>query len=163
MKKRFITVSEVDQEVEKVSRRIATAITVDITDTADKQNILSDVAFLKCQIRDLQRQNLCLEFLVEHPDFNFDEKLSQELSYIEKSLYNNIVAESLINKYGYTYMLDNYHPDFILGVCRALVEAALDRRCEYPTLWSDLIMTCGLITKTITDNYGPVETDKGIL
>lgn len=162
MKNRFVTVNEVDGALEKLSKRITTAISVDIIDSSEKQEALSEITSLKCQIRDLQRQNLCLEFLVEHPNFNLDKQLTIETSYIEKYFLENRSADALINRYGYNYMLDNYHPDFILKLCQILVETFLDRRYEIFTLWMSLISTCGIITKNITNNYGPVETDNGI-
>jgi hypothetical protein len=160
MRKVLIEICKEDKQAELAAIRIAKALSED-----REHNIvaLDDITNLRLKIRDLQRKNLELQFLVDNPDFDVDMQISKERDYLVNSFINNESIMNLYARYSYDYFSDNYHPEFITKLCTLLYNVCIDKKAQPNQLWSDLLITSGFITKDIISNYGPVETDKGII
>ena len=161
MRRVLLDTCKMDRQAEQAASRITRALSADLT--SNSANALDDVTTLRFQVRDLQRKCLELQFLVDHPNFNLDAQLANDRLIIGRNFANGETITNLYARYGYDYFSDNYHPEYISKVCGLLYNACLDHRVSPNQLWNDLLITAGFITKDIILDFGPVETDKGII
>jgi hypothetical protein len=157
MRRVLMQTRHIDRQAEDAARRIATALDMD-SSLSVKTAALSAVGELRIQIRDLQRSNLELQYQVDNPDFEIGERLDDDRGYISECS-----LAALFNRYNYYYFVENYHPDYVVQLCTLLCNKCLELKAQSNELWDSLLVTSGFITKDITKNFGPVETDKGII
>lgn len=160
MRKLFVEIRRNEKQAEHAARKITTAL--DYVDPDVKVAALSSVGELRLQLRDLQRQNLCLQFLVDAPGFDLERALEKEKKYIENFFSEGQPFSSLNNRYDYEFFSDNFHPDYVVGLCKYLSEVYETRNLPQNDLWLMLLKSSGYITQNITDNFGPIETDDGV-
>jgi hypothetical protein len=149
----------IDRQAERAAKRIATALDMPVG-TEIKAAALSAAGELHIQIRDLQRQNLELRYLVENHGFDPDVQIEKEEQYVRRCFSTNVQLNSIFNRYDYEYFLDMYHPGYIYKLCKALVSLFGDYKVEPADLWSALIVSTGYITEEITDTFGQEDVDE---
>jgi hypothetical protein len=161
MRKILLETCNIDRQAEKAARRISIALDLPLgPDT--KAAALSSVGELRIQIRDLQRQNLEWRFLAENPGFDLEKQLQKEKRAINKVFEDGLPISSLYNRYDFDYFMENYHPGFIVQLCKLLGALFSDRKTELLELWEMLLDSTGYITSDIVANFGPEETDNGV-
>jgi BMFP domain-containing protein YqiC len=162
MRRILLSTKDIDQHAADAAHRIATALDISVSPDI-KAVALSSVGELRIQIRDLQRQNLELQFLVDVPGFDVQTQLSVEARYIRKCLEDRLPVSALPNRYCYDYFVENYHPEYVLQLCKLLCASCSDSKIPSSDLWEMLIRTSGFISTDIAKNFSPLETDNGIL
>jgi len=160
MRQVLLEVRHTDKEAELAARRIITAL--DITDP-EAQTALDDITSLIIQIRDLQRRNLCLEFLNSDPEFDVDQQLKRDRLNISSLANHSRAYLNLCARYDYNFFIEYFHPDYIVSLCTLLLDTCDERHFTVFPLWTALRSTNGFITKDIADKFGHVEVDEGLV
>ena len=80
-----------------------------------------------------------------------------------KEKLEKLDINSISSKYCFMYFLDCYHPSYIVEICKYILDHCISFNLKVNPLWIELKASDGFITKGIIDNYGPQETDKGVV
>jgi hypothetical protein len=163
MRTLLVEVSQIDRQAEAAAKRIAKALSMDLTEPVISTS-LDDISFLRVQIRDLQRRNLELSFLVYNPGFDVDDEVAYELKWIKDFSSQNGDRLIVQARYSYEFFEQKYHPEFVVRVCEFLCNVYVDRDFKPFELWVALIKTNGIINKEIVKYFGPIDVpEKGII
>jgi hypothetical protein len=164
MRRILLETSHIDRESNKVARRIATALGIESDIPFDvKTCALSDLGRLRIIIRDLQKENIILRFLVDNPDFDVQETLDEDRKYLVRYFQNKHSVETLNNRYDYDYFIDHYHPEYIMQLCKILVYECKAHNLDLNEIWTYLISNCGFIDAQFSRAFGPKESDEGTI
>lgn len=159
MRRVLLETSYIDDQAAQAAKRVALALDLPLSiDT--KTTALSAVGQLRLQIRDLQRENACLQYLADNPDFDVDEQLDRDRTIFHSYLEQKHSVTALYNRFDYDHFVDHYHPDYIRELCKFLCEECLNHGIPTNDLWEYLRLSSGFITKEWMDKYGPQECDK---
>ena len=160
VRRAILDVSFIDSDTKRVSQRVTAALGFQ---PAIKSAVISSVDELLLQLQELIRENLGLHFLVENPGFNLETQVISDRSYIRNLFDAGTPFSSLCQKYGYDFFESHYYPEYITSLCKVLIDACADYNQEPFELWTILIESTGLIPQTLVENFGPTESDEGLI
>lgn len=150
----------IDRQSEVAASKIATALSMGLPQDLRTVAMVS-VGELRLKIHDLQRENTELRFQVENPDFDLDDALETEQSILESFRSGLTNFSTLVNRYDYDYFSDHNHPGFLQKLSMDLCAACMSKGIDIPEIWEYLHNSSGLLTEEFTNQFEPLEVDKG--